>query len=109
MANERKSPTDHPVVVTFLILAIIAAISLAAEVLKPLALAVLLSFAVAPLAAFIERRRMPRAIAVLFTVVLAHGTLNGIGYGCKRPRQLAHRDVFLRIGDPIELGCFVPC
>jgi 1-acyl-sn-glycerol-3-phosphate acyltransferase len=29
-------------------------------------------------------------------------------YGSKRPRQLAHRDVFLRIGDPIELGRFVP-
>jgi 1-acyl-sn-glycerol-3-phosphate acyltransferase len=30
-------------------------------------------------------------------------------YGSKRPRQLANRDVFLRIGDPIELGRFVPC
>jgi 1-acyl-sn-glycerol-3-phosphate acyltransferase len=30
-------------------------------------------------------------------------------YGSKRPRQLANRDVFLRIGDPIDLGRFVPC
>ena len=30
-------------------------------------------------------------------------------YGFKRPRQLAKRDVFVRIGDPIELGRFVPC
>ena len=80
MANQRKSPMDHPVVVTFLILAIIAAMSLAAEVLKPLALAVLLSFALAPLAGFFERRRLPRAIAVLLTVALALGTLSGIGY-----------------------------
>jgi 1-acyl-sn-glycerol-3-phosphate acyltransferase len=29
-------------------------------------------------------------------------------YGIKRPRQLANRDVFLRIGEPIELGQFVP-
>ena len=29
-------------------------------------------------------------------------------YGIKRPRQLARRDVFLRIGEPIELGQFVP-
>ena len=29
-------------------------------------------------------------------------------YGIKRPRQLANRDVFLRIGDPIDLGRFVP-
>ena len=29
-------------------------------------------------------------------------------YGIRRPRQLARRDVFLRIGDPIDLGPFVP-
>ena len=29
-------------------------------------------------------------------------------YGIKRPRQLANRDVFLRIGEPIDLGQFVP-
>ena len=80
MASQRKSPMDHPVVVTFLILAVIAAMSLAAEVLKPLALAVLLSFALAPLAGFFERRRVPRAIAVLLTVALALGSLSGIGY-----------------------------
>ena len=54
--------------------------SLAAEVLKPLALAVLLSFALAPLAGFFERRRVPRAIAVILTVGLALTTLSGIGY-----------------------------
>jgi len=71
---------DHPAVVTFLILAVIAAMSLAAEVLKPLALAVLLSFALAPLAGFFERRRVPRAIAVVLTVALALGSLSGVGY-----------------------------
>ena len=80
MASQRKSPMDHPVVVTFLILAVIGAMSVAAEVLKPLALAVLLSFALAPLAGFLERHRVPRAIAVILTVVLALGTLSGIGY-----------------------------
>ena len=74
MAIQRKSPMDHPVVVTFLILTIITAMSFAAEVLKPLALAVLLSFALAPLAAFLERRRVPRAVAVIVTVVLALGS-----------------------------------
>src|SRR5208283_2354144 len=62
MASQRKSPMDHPVVVTFLILAVIAAMSLAAEVLKPLALAVLLSFALAPLAGFFERQRLQGAV-----------------------------------------------
>ncbi|MFI5454816.1 MAG: AI-2E family transporter [Isosphaerales bacterium] len=80
MATQRKSPMDHPAVVTFLILAVIGAMSLAAEVLKPLALAVLLSFALAPLAGFFERRRVPRAVAVVLTVVLALGSLSGIGY-----------------------------
>ena len=80
MASQRKSPMDHPVVVTFLILAVIGAMSVAAEVLKPLALAVLLSFALAPLAGFLERHRVPRAIAVILTVVLALASLSGIGY-----------------------------
>jgi len=80
VATQRKSPMDHPAVVTFLILAVIAAMSLAAEVLKPLALAVLLSFALAPLAGFFERRRVPRAIAVVLTVALALGSLSGVGY-----------------------------
>ncbi len=80
MASQRKSPMDHPAVVTFLMLAVIGAMSLAAEVLKPLALAVLLSFALAPLAGFFERFRLPRAIAVVLTVALALGTLSAIGY-----------------------------
>ncbi len=80
MATQRKSPMDHPAVVTFLVLAVIAAMSLAAEVLKPLALAVLLSFALAPLAGFFERHRVPRSVAVLLTVALALGSLSGIGY-----------------------------
>ena len=71
---------DHPAVVTTLVLAVIAAMSLAAEVLKPLALAVLLSFALAPLVGFFERRRVPRAIAVILTVVLTLGSLSGISY-----------------------------
>jgi hypothetical protein len=29
-------------------------------------------------------------------------------YESKRPRQLASRDVFLKIGEPIDLGRFVP-
>jgi predicted PurR-regulated permease PerM len=80
VASRCKSPMDHPVVVTFLVLAVIGAMSLAAEVLKPLALAVLLSFALAPLAGFLERRRVPRAIAVVLTAALALGSLSGIGY-----------------------------
>jgi predicted PurR-regulated permease PerM len=71
----------HPVVITFLIMAIVAAMSAAAEVLKPLALSVLLAFALMPLAGFFERRaRLPRAAAVVLTVFLAMGTIGGISY-----------------------------
>ena len=54
--------------------------SLASEVLKPLALAILLSFALAPVAGFIERRGVPRFLAVVLTVVIALGVLGGVGY-----------------------------
>ena len=80
-AHRRKnSVMSHPVVITFLILAIVGAMSLAAEVLKPLALSVLLAFALTPLAAFLERRRLPRVAAVVLTVMLALGSIGGFGY-----------------------------
>ncbi|MBX6313261.1 MAG: AI-2E family transporter [Isosphaeraceae bacterium] len=75
---------DHPVVVTFLIIAIVASMALAAEVLKPLALAILLSFALAPLTRFLERRGLPRVLSVVLTVVLALGALGGIGYAVEK-------------------------
>src|SRR5688572_19991611 len=71
---------DHPVIITFLILAVVAFMYFAGEVLKPLALAVLLSFALAPFARFFERRGLPRAVAVVVTVVLALGVLGGVGF-----------------------------
>ncbi|HMB04695.1 MAG TPA: AI-2E family transporter [Isosphaeraceae bacterium] len=70
---------DHPVVITFLIFTVIGFMSFAAEVLKPLALAVLLSFALAPVARLLERR-LPRSVAVILTVVVALGALGAIGY-----------------------------
>ena len=81
MASKQKSfSLNHPIVITFLIFAIIGFMSLAAEVLKPLALSVLLSFALAPLSRFLERRGVPRAAAVFLTVVLCLGALGGISY-----------------------------
>ena len=71
---------DHPIIITFLIFAVIAFMYLAAEVLKPLALAILLSFALAPLVRLLERAGLPRAGAVILTVMLAMGALGLIGY-----------------------------
>ena len=71
---------DHPIVIAFLVFAVIGFVWMASEFLKPLALAVLLSFALAPLAGFFERRGLPRALAVVLTIVLALGVLGGITY-----------------------------
>lgn len=71
---------DHPVVVTFLIFAVIGFMYLASEVLKPLAFAVLLSFALAPLAGLFQRVGLPRSLSVVLTVLLTLGILGGIGY-----------------------------
>ena len=65
---------------TLLIFAVIAFMYFTGEVLKPLALAVLSSFALAPAARFLERRGLPRVAAVILTVVLSLGALGGIGY-----------------------------
>ncbi len=81
MAAQRKtSPMDHPVVITLLIFAIIGFMYLASEVLKPLALAILLSFALVPISRQLERLRLPRVLAVVLTVLLVLGGLGAIGY-----------------------------
>ena len=81
MASARKPfSVNHPVVITFLIFAIIGFMYLAAEVLKPLALAVLLAFALAPLCSFLEKRGLPRFLSAVLTVVITLGVLGFVGY-----------------------------
>ena len=71
---------NHPVIVTIMILAIIAFMYLAAEVLRPLALAMLLSLVLAPLVSWLERRGLPRVLAVVLTVLLTLGGIGGVGF-----------------------------
>ncbi len=79
MTSQRNTfRMDHPVIITFLILAIIAFMYFAGEVLKPLALAVLLSFALSPLVRFLENRGLPRTPAVIISVVFSLSLLFGI-------------------------------
>src|SRR3954452_15037646 len=87
-ASRKVVAMDHPIVITFLIFAVIGFMSLASEVLKPLALSILLSFALAPLASFLERRGLPRPAAVVLTILLALGVLSGVTY--KVVQQLTH-------------------
>jgi predicted PurR-regulated permease PerM len=79
-AKRNAFSMDHPIVITFLIFAVIAFMSLAAEVLKPLALALLLSFALAPITRMLERRGLPRALSVILTVLLMFAALGLLGY-----------------------------
>jgi predicted PurR-regulated permease PerM len=79
-AQRKTSPMDHPVVITFLIFAIIAFMYVASEVLKPLALAILLSFALVPISRQLERLKFPRVLAVVLTVLIVLGGLGAVGY-----------------------------
>src|SRR4051794_34055962 len=81
MAAQRKTPPlAYPFMLTLLIFAVIAFMYFTAEVLKPLALSVLLSFALVPMVRLLERRGLPRAVSVVLTVVVALGLLGGICY-----------------------------
>ena len=81
MAVPRKVSTlADPFKLTMLIFAVIAFMYFTGEVLKPLALSVLLSFALVPAVRLLERRGLPRAAAVVLTVVVALGLLGGVGY-----------------------------
>ncbi len=74
--SERMSSSE----LTMLIFGIIAFMYFTAEILKPLALSVLLSFALTPAARLLERLGLPRSGAVVLTVVIVLALLGGIGY-----------------------------
>ncbi|WP_406697888.1 AI-2E family transporter [Singulisphaera sp. Ch08] len=81
MGTIRKSSTlNDPFKLTILIFAIVAFMYFTAEVLKPLALSILLSFALAPPVHRLVRLGVPRVGAVILTVVMALGVLGGLGY-----------------------------
>lgn len=85
MAAQRKtSSLDHPAVLTFLIFSVIAFMYVAGEVLKPLALAILLSFALVPISRLLERIKIPRVLAVVLTVLIVMGGLGAISYNVGR-------------------------
>ena len=81
MGEDQNARTpDGAFRLAILVIAVVAALALAAEVVTPLALAILLSFALAPIARYFERRGLPRIAATLLAVGLALGGLAGIGY-----------------------------
>ncbi len=58
---------------------IVAMLYLGREVFVPLALAILLSFVLAPLVSLLKRARVPRSVAVLLVVILAFVAILGLG------------------------------
>lgn len=62
-----------------LVVATMAALYLAREILVPVTLAILLSFVLVPAVRMLRRLRVPRAPAVMLVVVIVFGALFGIG------------------------------
>jgi len=81
-----RGRTDSPTsvapsrLITFAGLAlVVASLYLAREVLVPVALAVLLTFLLAPVVSALERWKLPRVAAVVLVMLLALGVVGGVG------------------------------
>jgi len=58
---------------------VIAGLYFAKDVLVPITLAILLSFVLSPVVAWLRRLKLPKGLAVLLSVVFALGLLGGVG------------------------------
>jgi len=67
----KETPRQSSLVVLASLVVVVAALRLAREVLMPVALAILLSFLLAPLALRLERWKLGRPLSVSIVVVLA--------------------------------------
>ncbi|MGE3820542.1 MAG: AI-2E family transporter [Isosphaeraceae bacterium] len=78
--RRRSSPRSTPAELTLLIFGIVAFLYFTGEILKPLALSFLISFALIPFTRLFERLGLPRLGAVLITVVIVLGFIVGISF-----------------------------
>ncbi len=76
----RQRTTTSPLFILVAMIAVLAALYFAKQILLPIALAVLLSFLLTPLANRIERWRVPRIPAVILVVAVAFAALGGLGW-----------------------------
>ncbi|MFO0960161.1 MAG: AI-2E family transporter [Isosphaeraceae bacterium] len=67
--------------------AIVAFLYFTGEVFKPLAMAILLAFALYPIARRLEKLGLPRAASIAMTLLMVLGLIAGVGYGVTK--QLA--------------------
>ena len=82
MADGRSDPLRRfqPFLVGAVFAFAILVLAVAKEVFIPIALAMLLTFVLAPVVRLVERRHVPHAAAVALTVVLAFSVIGGVGY-----------------------------
>ncbi|WP_246196358.1 AI-2E family transporter [Aquisphaera giovannonii] len=80
MAEPEASRYADPFKLTIILFSSIAFMYFAGEVLKPLALSILFSFALTPGVRLLEKAGVPRAASVVFMVLLSLGLLGGVGY-----------------------------
>jgi len=80
MAHSDPNPASQKIFTLLLLVTAVAALYFAADVLMPLALAILLTFMLAPLVTRLERWRVGRVPAVLLTVSAVFMVLFGIGW-----------------------------
>jgi predicted PurR-regulated permease PerM len=78
--SSRISPPASPALPTILVVVVVvAALYFAREVLVPIALALLLSFVLAPLVRILRNWYVPRALGVVVTVIVAFTVIFGLG------------------------------
>ncbi len=65
---------------TLIVVAVLVAMSVAADFLQPVALAVLLAFILSPVASGFEKWGLPKALSVILTLVLVLSALGSVGY-----------------------------
>src|SRR4051812_18701707 len=75
-----RNPKSSPLFILAAMITALAVLYFAREILLPVALAILLSFLLTPLADRLERWRFPRAAAVMLVVAMSFAVLGGLGW-----------------------------
>src|SRR5262249_42209307 len=89
--NHSTASTYRPFLLLGTVALVLAILYWAREVLVPVALAVLLAFVLTPAVNFLQRRGLPRVLAVVVVVFFAFGLLGGLGLTLTwELRSLAH-------------------
>ena len=78
--SERTEVTRIVIPPLLTIVGLTAVLYLGRDILMPMAVAILLTFALAPIVSFLRRRGVPKIIAVVFTVLMAFVALLVFGF-----------------------------